>query len=236
MKPVWIVLLCLLGAAVLAALVWLLVWYIEQRVLAKSLGRASEGADAQAAWEQHILRKQDWTADSEPGRAALARVRAAAHTGPASSHDREEQNAAEQHLPLRIDRSVLRRRRARIFTGRAQRYALCGFAASRTAIWTAAAQAGILAPAAPAGDLGNDAHEKPPICKDLIRICFPYHTLFGFFRQEGEPAAPPSCAAHQNCICTPPDTSDVWMRSCCPVRALTAMTQRCPSSVSHRYS
>ena len=63
-----------------------------------------------------------------------------------------------------------------------------------------------------------------------------YHTLFGFFRQEGEPAAPPSCAAHQNCICTPPDTSDVWMRSCCPVRALTAMTQRCPSSVSHRYS
>ena len=26
MKPVWIVLLCLLGAAVLAALVWLLVW------------------------------------------------------------------------------------------------------------------------------------------------------------------------------------------------------------------
>ena len=76
MKPVWIVLLCLLGAAVLAALVWLLVWYIEQRVLAKSLGRASEGADAQAAWEQHILRKQDWTADSEPGRAALARVRA----------------------------------------------------------------------------------------------------------------------------------------------------------------
>ena len=76
MKPVWIVLLCLLSAAVLAALVWLLVWYIEQRVLAKSLGRASEGADAQAAWEQHILRKQDWTADSEPGRAALARVRA----------------------------------------------------------------------------------------------------------------------------------------------------------------
>ena len=59
MKPVWIVLLCLLGAAVLAALVWLLVWYIEQRVLAKSLGRASEGADAQATWEQHILRKQD---------------------------------------------------------------------------------------------------------------------------------------------------------------------------------
>ena len=51
MKPVWIVLLCLLGAAVLAALVWLLVWYIEQRVLAKSLGRASEGADAQATWE-----------------------------------------------------------------------------------------------------------------------------------------------------------------------------------------
>ena len=76
MKPVWIVLLCLLGAAVLAALVWLLVWYIEQRVLAKSLGRASEGADVQATWEQHILRKQDWTADSEPGRAALARVRA----------------------------------------------------------------------------------------------------------------------------------------------------------------
>ena len=76
MKPVWIVLLCLLSAAVLAALMWLLVWYIEQRVLAKSLGRASEGADAQAAWEQHILRKQDWTADSEPGRAALARVRA----------------------------------------------------------------------------------------------------------------------------------------------------------------
>ena len=72
MKPVWIVLLCLLGVAVLAALVWLLVWYIEQRVLAKSLGRASEGADAQAAWEQHILRTQDWTADSEPGSAAKA--------------------------------------------------------------------------------------------------------------------------------------------------------------------
>ena len=35
MKPIWIVLLCLLGAAALAALVWLLVWYIEQRVLAK---------------------------------------------------------------------------------------------------------------------------------------------------------------------------------------------------------
>ena len=33
MKPVWIVLLCLLGAAVLAALVWLLVWYIEPRML-----------------------------------------------------------------------------------------------------------------------------------------------------------------------------------------------------------
>ena len=43
MKPVWIVLLCLLGAAVLAALVWLLVWYVEQRVLAKSLGRVPEG-------------------------------------------------------------------------------------------------------------------------------------------------------------------------------------------------
>lgn len=76
MKPVWIVLLCLLGAAVLAALAWLLVWYIEQRVLAKSLGRVPEGADAQAAWEQHVLRKQGWTADSEQGRAALARVRA----------------------------------------------------------------------------------------------------------------------------------------------------------------
>lgn len=76
MKPIWIVLLCLLGAAVLAALVWLLVWYIEQRVLAKSLGRVPERADAQAAWEQHVLRKQGWTADSEQGRAALARVRA----------------------------------------------------------------------------------------------------------------------------------------------------------------
>ena len=76
MKPVWIVLLCLLGAAVLAALAWLLVWYIEQRVLAKSLGRVPERADAQAAWEQHVLRKQGWTADSEQGRAALARVRA----------------------------------------------------------------------------------------------------------------------------------------------------------------
>ena len=63
-------------AAVLAALVWLLVWYIEQRVLAKALGRVPEGADAQAAWEQHVLRKQGWTADSEQGRAALARVRA----------------------------------------------------------------------------------------------------------------------------------------------------------------
>ena len=53
MKPIWIILLCLLGAAVLAALaalVWLLVWYVEQRVLAKSLGRVPEGADAQAAW------------------------------------------------------------------------------------------------------------------------------------------------------------------------------------------
>lgn len=76
MKPIWIVLLCLLGAAVLAALVWLLVWYIEQRVLAKSLGRVPERADAQAAWEQHVLRKQGWTAESEQGRAALARVRA----------------------------------------------------------------------------------------------------------------------------------------------------------------
>lgn len=76
MKPIWIVLLCLLGAAVLAALVWLLVWYVEQRVLAKSLGRVPEGADAQAVWEQHVLRKQGWTADSEQGRAALARVRA----------------------------------------------------------------------------------------------------------------------------------------------------------------
>ena len=74
MKPIWIVLLCLLGAAVLAALVWLLVWYIEQRVLAKSLGRVPERADAQAAWEQHVLRKQGWTAESEQGRAALARV------------------------------------------------------------------------------------------------------------------------------------------------------------------
>ena len=62
--------------AVLAALVWLLVWYVEQRVLAKSLGRVPEGADAQAAWEQHVLRKQGWTADSEQGQAALARVRA----------------------------------------------------------------------------------------------------------------------------------------------------------------
>ena len=78
MKPVWIVLLCLLSAAVLAALMWLLVWYIEQRVLAKSLGRASEGADAQAAWEQHILRKQDWTADSEPG--TLRRPGGGAHS------------------------------------------------------------------------------------------------------------------------------------------------------------
>lgn len=76
MKPVWIVLLCLLGAAVLAALVWLLAWYIEQRVLAKALGRVPEGADAQAVWEQHVLRKQGWTADSEQGRAALVRVRA----------------------------------------------------------------------------------------------------------------------------------------------------------------
>ena len=59
MKPVWIVLLCLLSAAVLAALVWLLVWYIEQRVLAKSLGRASEGADAQAAWEHLRGRERD---------------------------------------------------------------------------------------------------------------------------------------------------------------------------------
>lgn len=76
MKPIWIVLLCLLGAAALAALVWLLVWYVEQRVLAKALGRVPERADAQAAWEQHVLRKQGWTADSEQGRAALARVRA----------------------------------------------------------------------------------------------------------------------------------------------------------------
>ncbi|MFQ7010168.1 MAG: hypothetical protein ACLRRN_04450 [Oscillospiraceae bacterium] len=75
MKPIWIVLLCLLGAAALAVLVWLLVWYVEQRVLAKSLGRVPEGADAQAAWEQHVLRKQGWTADSEQGRAALARAR-----------------------------------------------------------------------------------------------------------------------------------------------------------------
>ena len=55
MKSVWIVLLCLLGAAVLTAL---LVWYFEQRMLARSLGRAPERADAQAAWEQHMLRKQ----------------------------------------------------------------------------------------------------------------------------------------------------------------------------------
>lgn len=74
MKPGWIVLLCLLGAAVLAALVWLLVWYIERRVLEKSLGRIEERADAQAAWEQHMLRKQGWTADSAPAMAALARV------------------------------------------------------------------------------------------------------------------------------------------------------------------
>ena len=73
MKSVWIVLLCLLGAAVLTAL---LVWYFEQRMLARSLGRAPERADAQAAWEQHMLRKQGWTADSEPGSAALARARA----------------------------------------------------------------------------------------------------------------------------------------------------------------
>ena len=73
MKSVWIVLLCLLGAAVLTAL---LVWYLEQRMLARSLGRAPERADAQAAWEQHMLRKQGWTADSEPGSAALARARA----------------------------------------------------------------------------------------------------------------------------------------------------------------
>lgn len=73
MKSVWIVLLCLLGAAVLMAL---LVWYFEQRMLARSLGRAPERADAQAAWEQHMLRKQGWTADSEPGSAALARARA----------------------------------------------------------------------------------------------------------------------------------------------------------------
>lgn len=66
-------LLCLLGAAVLTAL---LVWYFEQRMLARSLGRAPERADAQAAWEQHMLRKQGWTADSEPGSAALARARA----------------------------------------------------------------------------------------------------------------------------------------------------------------
>lgn len=73
MKSAWIVLLCLLGAAVLMAL---LVWYFEQRMLARSLGRAPERADAQAAWEQHMLRKQGWTADSEPGSAALARARA----------------------------------------------------------------------------------------------------------------------------------------------------------------
>ena len=73
MKPVWIVLLCLLGAAVLTAL---LVWYFEQRMLARSLGRVPDRADAQAAWEQHMLRKQGWTADSEPGSAALARARA----------------------------------------------------------------------------------------------------------------------------------------------------------------
>lgn len=70
MKSVWIVLLCLLGAAVLMAL---LVWYFEQRMLARSLGRAPERADAQAAWEQHMLRKQGWTADSEP---AAPRLRA----------------------------------------------------------------------------------------------------------------------------------------------------------------
>ena len=56
MKPVWIVLLCLLGAAVLAALVWLLVWYIEQRVLAKALGRVPEGARTpRPRGEQHVL-------------------------------------------------------------------------------------------------------------------------------------------------------------------------------------
>ena len=58
MKSAWIVLLCLLGAAVLMAL---LVWYLEQRMLARSLGRALERADAQAAWEQHMLRKQGWS-------------------------------------------------------------------------------------------------------------------------------------------------------------------------------
>ena len=101
MKPVWIVLLCLLGAAVLAALVWLLVWYIEQRMLARSLGRASEGADAQAAWEQHILRKQDWTADSEPGRAALARVRAGVAAMQEQPHEDVFLPAARWRAPAR---------------------------------------------------------------------------------------------------------------------------------------
>ena len=68
MKPVWIVLLCLLGAAVLTAL---LVWYLEQRMLARSLGRVPDRADAQAAWEQHMLRKQAWQ------RRACARPRGA---------------------------------------------------------------------------------------------------------------------------------------------------------------
>lgn len=78
MKSAWIVLLCLLGAAVLMAL---LVWYFEQRMLARSLGRAPERADAQAAWEQHMLRKQGWTADSEP---AAPRLRAPARGLPRS--------------------------------------------------------------------------------------------------------------------------------------------------------
>lgn len=66
-------LLCLLGAAVLMAL---LVWYFEQRMLARSLGRAPERADAQAAWEQHMLRKQGWTGRLRARSAALARARA----------------------------------------------------------------------------------------------------------------------------------------------------------------
>ena len=64
------------GGHTAAVLTALLVWYFEQRMLARSLGRAPERADAQAAWEQHMLRKQGWTADSEPGSAALARARA----------------------------------------------------------------------------------------------------------------------------------------------------------------
>ena len=40
MKSAWIVLLCLLGAVALTAL---LVWYFEQRMLARSLARGCAG-------------------------------------------------------------------------------------------------------------------------------------------------------------------------------------------------